>query len=67
MKLTNLLAPKGSSWRKSLRSLVADERGGEVIEWALVAGLIVIATIAVIGAVGTKVLARWNSVNEAPL
>jgi Flp pilus assembly pilin Flp len=48
----------------ALRRLLRDERGGEVIEWALVAGLIVIATIAVIGAVGTKVLARWNSVNE---
>jgi Flp pilus assembly pilin Flp len=43
---------------------LADERGGEVIEWALVAGLIVIATIAVVGAVGTKVLARWNTVNN---
>lgn len=67
MKLTNRFAPNGSTWRKSLRTLLSDERGGEVIEWALVAGLIVIATIAVIGAVGTKVLARWNSVNDAPL
>ena len=48
----------------ALCRLLRDERGGEVIEWALVAGLIVIATIAVIGAVGTKVLARWNSLNE---
>lgn len=47
-----------------LARLLRDERGGEVIEWALVAGLIVVATIAVIGAVGTKVLARWNTVNE---
>ena len=54
-------------WRRALHALLADERGGEVIEWALVAGLIVIATIAFIGAVGTKVLARWNSVNDAPL
>ena len=54
-------------WRRALRTLLADERGGEVIEWALVAGLVVIATIAVIGAIGTKVLARWNSLNNAPL
>ena len=47
-----------------LRALAADERGGEIIEWALVAGLVVIATIALIGAVGTKVLARWNTVNS---
>jgi Flp pilus assembly pilin Flp len=31
----------------------------------LVAGLVVIAAIAAIGAVGTKVLARWNSVNNS--
>ena len=48
----------------ALAGLLRDDRGGEVIEWALVAGLIVIATIAVIGAVGTNVLARWNTVNE---
>ena len=39
-----------------------DERGGEVLEYALIAGLIVVAAIAVIGAVGTKVVAKWNSV-----
>jgi Flp pilus assembly pilin Flp len=45
------------------RRLVSDERGGEVLEYVLIAGLIVVATIVVIGSVGTKVLARWNSVN----
>ena len=45
--------------------LVRDERGGEVMEYALILGLIVVAAIAVIGAVGTKVLARWNSVNSS--
>jgi pilus assembly protein Flp/PilA len=50
-----------TSWAK----LARDERGGEVLEYALVAGLIVIAAIAVIGSVGTKVLARWNSVNSS--
>ena len=44
--------------------LARDERGGEVLEYALIAGLIVVAAVAVIGAVGTKVLARWNSVNS---
>jgi Flp pilus assembly pilin Flp len=47
-----------------LRRLVRDERGGEVMEYVLIAGLIVVATIVVIGAVGTKVLARWNTVNS---
>ena len=53
---------------KSLKNLavrlVNDEQGGEVLEYALIAGLIVVAAIAVIGTVGTKVLARWNSVND---
>jgi pilus assembly protein Flp/PilA len=48
-----------------LKSVVTDESGGEVLEYALVAGLIVIAAIATISSVGTKVLARWNSVNSS--
>ena len=44
--------------------LVRDEQGGEVLEYALIAGLIVVAAVVVIGSVGTKVLARWNSVNS---
>ena len=43
--------------------LAKDEAGGEVLEYALIAGLIVVAAIAVIGSVGTKVLARWNSLD----
>jgi Flp pilus assembly pilin Flp len=54
---------------KAMKKLVAklwkDEQGGEVLEYALIAGLIVVAAIAVIGAVGTKVLARWNSLNTS--
>ncbi len=46
-----------------LNKLVKDEQGGEVLEYALIAGLIVVAAIAVIGSVGTKVLARWNSLD----
>jgi Flp pilus assembly pilin Flp len=44
---------------------MADESGGEVIEYALILGLIIVTAIAVIGAVGTKVLARWTSVNSS--
>lgn len=47
-----------------LGKLVRDEQGGEVLEYALIAGLIVVAAIAVIGAVGTKVLAKWTSLDE---
>ena len=44
--------------------LVRDEQGGEVLEYALIAGLIVVAAIAVITTVGGKVLARWNALNN---
>jgi Flp pilus assembly pilin Flp len=43
----------------------ADEQGGEVLEYALIAGLIVVAAIAVITSVGGKVLARWQSLNSS--
>lgn len=46
-----------------LRRLVKDEQGGEVLEYALIAGLIVVAAIAAITAVGGKVLARWESLD----
>jgi pilus assembly protein Flp/PilA len=51
--------------KKLLNPLVRDEQGGEVLEYALIAGLIVVAAIAVIGAVGTKVVARWTSLNSS--
>jgi len=49
--------------RDLLTRLAKDERGGEVLEYALIAGLIVVAAIATISAVGGKVLARWNGMN----
>jgi len=49
----------------TVRNLVRDENGGEVLEYALIAGLIVVAAIATIASVGTKVLARWNSLNSS--
>jgi Flp pilus assembly pilin Flp len=42
-----------------------DDSGGEVLEYALIAGLIVVAAIAVIGSVGGKVLANWSSLNSS--
>ena len=48
-----------------LGQLARDDNGGEVIEYAIVAGLISVAAIAVIGSFGVKVLARWNSVNSS--
>jgi len=51
------------SW--TFNGILKDETGGEVLEYALIAGLISVAAIAVIGAFGTKVLARWGSVNSS--
>ncbi len=46
-------------------SLIGDANGGEVIEYALILGLIVVVAIAVIGSFGTKVLGRWTSANSS--
>lgn len=51
--------------RRMFCRLIADDHGGEVIEYALILGLIIVTAIAVIGAVGTKVLARWTTVNSS--
>lgn len=53
------------SLRKRLVGAVRCERGGAVIEYALVAGLIIVGCLAIIGSVGTKVLARWTSVDSS--
>jgi pilus assembly protein Flp/PilA len=50
---------------KILANLWLDETGGEVLEYALIAGLIVVAAVAVISSVGGRVLARWNSLNRS--
>jgi Flp pilus assembly pilin Flp len=53
------------AFAQTLGSLIRDDNGGEVLEYALIAGLIVIAAIATIASVGGKVLARWNSLNSS--
>ena len=42
-----------------------NEQGGEVLEYALIAGLIVVVCIVVIGSIGSKVFARWDSLNSS--
>lgn len=46
-----------------IRRMACDEQGGELMEYALICGLIVCAAMAVIATVGTKVLANWSSLN----
>jgi Flp pilus assembly pilin Flp len=45
--------------------LVKDEQGGEVLEYALIAGLIIVGAIAAVTTVGTKILARWTSLQNS--
>jgi Flp pilus assembly pilin Flp len=45
--------------------LISGEEGGEVLEYSLVAGLIVVASISVITCVGLKVVARWTTLNSS--
>jgi Flp pilus assembly pilin Flp len=48
-----------------LQRSIRDEQGGEVIEYALILGLIIVICISAIATIGTKVLARWGSVNSS--
>jgi Flp pilus assembly pilin Flp len=50
---------------KNITHIIMDENGGEVLEYALIAGLIIVAALATISAVGTKVLAYWGSINSS--
>ena len=49
--------------RKLIKKLVRDEQGGEVLEYALIAGLIIVGAIALVTSVGGKVVARWTSLD----
>jgi Flp pilus assembly pilin Flp len=50
-------------FKSTAAAFVADEHGGEILEYALVVGIIVIAAIAVVAAIGGKSLVRWTSLN----
>ena len=58
-----------ADWVSKVSKLVAavcySDDGGEVLEYALIAGLIIVAAIAVITSVGGKVLARWQSLDSS--
>ena len=51
--------------RNWLRKLWTDQQGGEVLEYAIILGVIAIATLSLVTAYGSKVLARWQSVNSS--
>ncbi len=46
-------------------NIIRHDHGGEVIEYALIAGMIVALSFVPISCFGIKVLARWNSVSSS--
>ena len=48
-----------------IQRLWRHDKGGEVTEYALIAGLIVVAAVAIITAAGTKAVARWTSIDQS--
>lgn len=48
-----------------IKSFLSDEKGLETVEYAIIAGLIVVALIAIITAIGTKVKNRFQALNDA--
>lgn len=48
-----------------MKTLVRDERGATAIEYALIAGMIALAIVAIVVLVGTNLTARFQSVLDA--
>ena len=75
--LSGMIARPGLGWfalwehlrmrkvKKLFGKLFRDEQGGEVLEYALIAGLIIVGAIALVTAVGGKVVARWTSMDSS--
>jgi pilus assembly protein Flp/PilA len=48
-----------------IKSFLSDEKGLETVEYAIIAGLIVVALITVITTIGGKVKAKFDNLNSA--
>lgn len=48
-----------------LRRFGSDQRGGEVVEYVLILGIVIVVTITTVAGFGVKVLGRWTSVNNS--
>jgi Flp pilus assembly pilin Flp len=48
---------------KTLRSFLSDERGLETVEYAIIAGLIVVGVIVVIKSIGTHVKEKFDALD----
>lgn len=49
--------------KQLVTKLVRDEQGGELMEYALIAGLIVVAAITAVTTLGGKIKSRFEDVN----
>jgi pilus assembly protein Flp/PilA len=50
---------------KLVKRLKTDEDGASLIEYTVLLGILLIAVIAIIGAVGTWINQQWGSLNAA--
>jgi Flp pilus assembly pilin Flp len=50
---------------KIAKSFLSDEKGLETVEYAIIAGLIVVGLILVVSQIGTKVKSRFDALNSA--
>jgi pilus assembly protein Flp/PilA len=48
-----------------IKRFVREEEGLETVEYAIMTGLIVVAVIAAIGGIGTKVFNKFDALNKA--
>jgi Flp pilus assembly pilin Flp len=46
------------------RRFLADDSGGEILEYALIAGVLLVAAIAVLLAFSGRLVGRWNELNN---
>ena len=52
-----------SAW-KLVRGLAKDEDGASLIEYTVLLGILIVAVIATIGAVGTWVNGKWTTLQQ---
>ncbi len=54
---------KLSSLKSKLSAFTADESGATIIEYAVLAALIILVSIVIVGSIGGKVLAKFTAVD----
>ena len=53
------------TWSSIVKGIIADERGGETLEYSLVVALLVIAGLMIMSRMGVKAVARWSTIERA--